>query len=58
MLIDIYKDILEFAEDLKQIEKNNLIKIKSRLKTRIEELQKQERLEMKQENPDSLLENI
>ena len=58
ILVWIYQDILQFAEDIKKINREWQLATIERLKIKIDRLKEQERIEREQENPDALLEDI
>ena len=57
-LIDVYKDIIEFGEELQNITKQEAQDLMNKLHQKILDLHKQEELERAEENPDDLLNNI
>lgn len=54
----IYQDIIEFAEELRNISKEEKKDLMSKLHSKIESLHKQEEQERLEENPDDLLNQI
>lgn len=57
-LTEVYKDIIEFWEELEALTKEEEQDLMSKLHQKILDLHKQEEIEMAEENPDDLLENI
>jgi len=58
ILVWIYEDILKFAEDLKNIDKQWQLESIQRIKNKMDRMRAQEKMERDEENPDDLLENI
>lgn len=56
--VSIYQDIIKFAEELRNISKEEKKDFMSKLHNKIEEIHKKEKQEMEQENPDELLDLI
>lgn len=57
-LVWIYQDIIGFAEELRNISKEEKKDLMSKLHSKIEEIHKQEEQERLEENPDDLLKQI
>lgn len=57
-LTEVYKDIIEFGEELQNLTKQEEQDLMSKLHQKILDLHKQEDIEMAEESPDDLLNNI
>ena len=57
-LTEVYKDIIEFWEELQNISKEDKQDLMSKLHQKILDIHAQEEIEMAQENPDDLLNDI
>ena len=58
ILVWIYGDILQFAEDLKNIDREWQLAAIQNIKNKMDRMKAQEEMERAEENPDELLENI
>ncbi len=58
ILVGIYQDILEFAEEIKKIDKEWQLAVIQNIKNKMDRMRAQEEIEREEESPDNLLENI